>query len=118
MEITMTRFIYATVAAISLFAISAQAQTPTPAAPAPSTTTTMPPTAPPMAKVPDAGAPLPGANSFTEAQATARIAELGYSNVSGLAKDADGVWRGTATKDGKTTSFALDFKGNIVVGQK
>jgi putative membrane protein len=61
---------------------------------------------------------LAGSNSFTEAQATARIVELGYTNVSGLAKDSAGVWRGTATKDGKTTNFALDFKGNIVVGQK
>jgi putative membrane protein len=114
MENNMTRLICATLTAVSLFALSAQAQTPTPAAPAPAVTTATPP----VAKVPDAGAPLPGSNSFTEAQATARIAELGYTNVSGLAKDSDGVWRGTATKDGKKTNFALDFKGNIVVGQK
>ena len=109
----MTRLIYASLAAVTLLAVSAQAQTTAPAAPAPTVTTT-----PPVANVPDGGAPLPGSNSFTEAQATARIVELGYTNVSGLAKDADGVWRGTATKDGKITNFALDFKGNIVVGQK
>jgi putative membrane protein len=108
----MTRLIYASIAAVSLFAFTAQAQTTAPAAPAPTVVT------PPLAKVPDVGAPLPGSNSFTEAQATARIVELGYTNVSGLAKDSDGVWRGTATKDGKITNFALDFKGNIVVGEK
>ena len=117
----MTRLIYATLAAASLLAGSAQAQTTTvPAAPAtaPTVTTTTPPVTNVPAKGTDVGAPLPGSNSFTEAQATARIIELGYTNVSGLAKDASGVWRGTATKDGKATNFALDFKGNIVVGQK
>ncbi|QQS13618.1 MAG: hypothetical protein IPK81_05120 [Rhodospirillales bacterium] len=62
----------------------------------------------------DAGAPLKGANSFTEAQARDRAAAEGYAGVSALAKDADGIWRGTATQDGKTVSIAVDFKGNVV----
>lgn len=99
-----------------LLAVSAHAQTTTPTAPTPTTpgpTTT----APPARTVPDAGAPLPGANSFTESQAKARIEQLGYTNVSGLAKDSDGVWRGTAMKDGRSHNVGLDFRGNIVVSQ-
>ena len=62
----------------------------------------------------DAGAPLKGANSFTEAQAKDRIMSAGLSNVSALTKDADGIWRGTASKDSKTMNVAVDFKGNVV----
>jgi hypothetical protein len=60
------------------------------------------------------GAPAAGANSFTESQAKARIEAAGYSNVSGLVKDQDGVWRGKATKGGATSDVALDFQGNVV----
>ena len=62
----------------------------------------------------DAGAPLKGANSFTETQAKDRIIAAGYSNVSGLQKDADGVWRGTASEGAKAIKVAVDFKGNVV----
>ena len=48
------------------------------------------------------GAPAAGANSFTEGQAKSRIEAAGYTNVSGLAKDKDGVWRGKAAKGGAT----------------
>jgi hypothetical protein len=65
------------------------------------------------------GAPAAGANSFTEAQAKSRIEAAGYYNVSGLAKDKDGIWRGKASK-GSTTAgsatvdVAMDYQGNIV----
>ena len=61
------------------------------------------------------GAPAAGSNSFTETQAKSRIEAAGYSNVSGLVKDKDGIWRGTATK-GSTTgvAVALDYQGNVV----
>lgn len=59
-------------------------------------------------------APVPGANSFTEAQAKSRIEEAGFSNVSALTKDDQGIWRGQASKDGKNTGVALDFQGNVV----
>lgn len=61
-------------------------------------------------------APVPGANSFTEAQAKSRIEGAGFSNVSALTKDDKGIWRGTADKDGKQTAVALDFQGNVVAG--
>jgi len=57
--------------------------------------------------------PAEGANSFTEDQARGRLAKAGYSNVSGLKKDDDGVWRGSATKAGKNVQVGLDYKGNV-----
>ena len=59
------------------------------------------------------GAAKPGASSFTEGQARQHILHSGYSSVSGLAKGADGVWRGAAMKGGATVNVALDFKGNV-----
>ena len=67
-----------------------------------------------MAKAPEPGAPLKGANSFTEGQAKDRIVAAGFTSVSSLAKDGDGVWRGNAMKDGKAVKVAVDFKGNVV----
>jgi len=61
-------------------------------------------------------APVPGANSFTEDQAKSRIQDAGYSGVSALTKDDQGIWRGQATKDGKNTTVALDYQGNVVAG--
>jgi putative membrane protein len=59
--------------------------------------------------------PEPGANSFTEAQAKSRLEAAGYSNVSALRKDDQGIWRGTAMKDGKQVNVAVDFRGNITL---
>jgi opacity protein-like surface antigen len=64
---------------------------------------------------PNPGAPVSGANSFTEGQAKSRIESTGYTNVSGLRKDDQGVWRGTAMKDGRQVNVGLDFQGNVVV---
>ena len=63
-------------------------------------------------------APVPGANSFTEAQAKSAIEKAGYADVSALTKDDNGIWRGTASKDGKSTPIALDYQGNVVAGTK
>ncbi len=60
------------------------------------------------------GAPVSGANSFTEGQAKSRIESNGFSNVTGLKKDDNGVWRGKAMKDGKSVDVSLDFQGNVV----
>ena len=62
----------------------------------------------------DVGAPLKGANSFTETQAQDRATAYGLSEVAGLKKDSDGIWRGTAKHDGKAVNVAIDFKGNVV----
>lgn len=65
----------------------------------------------------NAPAPAKGANSFTMGEAKRRIEKNGYSNVSDLAKDANGVWRGTAQKAGSSTTVWLDYKGNVGTGQ-
>lgn len=62
----------------------------------------------------DEGAPLKGANSFTEGQAKDRAVAHGFMEVSALKKDDAGVWRGTAMWEGKQTPVAVDFKGNVV----
>ena len=54
-----------------------------------------------------------GRNSFTEEQARDRLAGAGYASIEGLAKDEKGIWRGKATKDGRSVEVGLDFKGNI-----
>ena len=64
----------------------------------------------------DEGAPLEGANSFTEDQARDRVIAAGFSGVSAMTKDEKGIWRGTATKDGKSLNVAVDYKGNVVSG--
>jgi len=57
--------------------------------------------------------PARGANSFTEAQARSRIATAGYTHISALAKDKDGLWQGTASLHGHKKHVALDYKGNV-----
>ena len=59
-------------------------------------------------------APVAGRNSFTEGEAKSRIEKMGFANVSSLKKDDTGVWRGRATKDGKTVDVSLDYQGNVV----
>jgi hypothetical protein len=60
--------------------------------------------------------PVQGRNSFTEGEAKSRIEKRGFTNVSKLAKDDNGVWRGQAMKDGKQVDVSLDFEGNVVMG--
>ena len=58
-------------------------------------------------------APVPGRNSFTMAQASRRIAAAGFTQVTGLKKDNQGIWRGQAQKDGSPTAVSLDYQGNV-----
>lgn len=62
-----------------------------------------------------ANAPQParGRSSFSEGQARRRIESRGFQQVTGLRKDAGGVWRGTAMRDGASVPVWLDYKGNI-----
>jgi hypothetical protein len=59
------------------------------------------------------GAPVAGANSFTEGQAKSRMEKEGYTDVTRLMKDKDGVWHADASKAGKSYKVSLDFQGNI-----
>ena len=78
--------------------------------------TTSPPADAPIATAPstDPNAPLPGANSFTENQAKERMEKAGFSQVSQLKKDDQGIWRAAAKQGNKQTTVALDFRGNVV----
>jgi hypothetical protein len=58
-------------------------------------------------------APKAGANSFTEGQAKERIENAGFTQVSGLRKDDQGIWRASATKSGPQVNVSLDFRGNV-----
>jgi hypothetical protein len=110
-------------AAVSMIGAVAVAQPapsrPTPSQPAPATATAPAPAAPSSqdtaAASTNANAPTParGANSFTEGEARSRIESNGYSNVSGLTKDDNGVWRGKAQKGSQQAQVWLDYKGNI-----
>jgi hypothetical protein len=58
-------------------------------------------------------APVAGRNSFTEGQAKSKIEEAGYTGISDLKKDDNGVWRGKASKGGSSTNVSIDFQGNV-----
>jgi len=121
----MKRLVLAGVAlqllAVPAFAQSTPATTPsTPPVSTPPPPAVHPPTGgpgtPPMvepANVIEKGGVTPGANSFTEAQARDRILHDGFSQVSELTKGSDGIWRGSAMKNGAQVHVALDYKGNV-----
>jgi hypothetical protein len=84
-------------------------------APNPPTSTS---TAPPAVATSNAdsnttAAPVAGKNSFTESQARKQMRKHGYAHVSALKQDDQGIWRGTATKDGKTVNVSVDYQGNV-----
>ena len=61
----------------------------------------------------NSNSPVAGRNSFTEGQAKSTIEGAGYTNVSELKKDDNGVWRGKANKGGSSTAVSVDFQGNV-----
>ena len=62
----------------------------------------------------NAGAPVAGANSFTQGEARRRIEKRGFTKVTALKLDPQGVWRGTAMQHGKSVGVSMDYQGNIV----
>jgi hypothetical protein len=63
-----------------------------------------------------AAGPVRGSNSFTEGMARSRIENKGYTNVTGLINDDDGIWRGRAMHGGQQVDVALDYQGNVFHG--
>ena len=61
----------------------------------------------------NSSAPVAGHNSFTEGQAKSKIEGAGFSNVTDLKKDDNGIWRGKASKAGASSSVSVDFQGNV-----
>ncbi|MET0747986.1 MAG: PepSY domain-containing protein [Rhizobium sp.] len=102
----MKKILLTSIAALMTTSVAfAQSQTPT-------TTQDTPAVATPDTT--NAGAPVQGKNSFTEAQAKSRIEAAGFADVSGLKLDDQGIWRATANKDSKSVQVALDYQGNVV----
>ena len=84
--------------------------------PVTTTTTSTAPSAVATSTTPvPAGAPVAGANSFTEGQARSRIEDQGFTDVINLAKDDQSIWRGTAMKGGVSSRVAVDYQGNVVI---
>ncbi len=57
--------------------------------------------------------PARGHSSFTESQARGRIAKAGFTRITGLHKNDDGVWQARAMKRRHAVTVMLDFKGNV-----
>lgn len=102
----MKRSIFAAALLLSATAALAQSQTPSTSQTTPAVSTGQNPVA-----------PIAGKNSFTEDQAKSRIEAAGYTDVTGLKLDNQGVWRATAKKDGKDTGVSLDFQGNVTMAK-
>jgi hypothetical protein len=79
----------------------------------PCSTTTTPSTLNSPAPPPSAVATPSVVRAITEDQARAQIEADGYSSVSGLRKNAEGIWRAKATKDGLQVNVTLDTKGKV-----
>jgi len=60
-------------------------------------------------------APVPGSNSFSMREARRRIETGGFTQVMGLQKSRDGIWRGKAMRNGAAVSVFCDYQGNVGV---
>ena len=121
----MKRLLSATAAAVFASGVAlAQSAAPAPSPNPPAATQPAPATGAPAASQPGnnavnapnqntAAQPVSGANSFTEGQAKSRLEANGYSQVTGLKKDDNGVWRGMATHGGAQVNVSVDYRGNI-----
>ena len=57
--------------------------------------------------------PVSGSNSFTMREARRRIETGGFTQVTGLQKGRDGVWRGKAMRGGTALGVYCDYQGNV-----
>ena len=87
----------------------------TPQQRSPATTTTASPPAVTTSNAASktAAAPVKGANSFTMDEARRRIEASGFSQVTDLKKDGDGIWRGQAMRGGTSVPVFCDYQGNV-----
>ncbi|HYF08490.1 MAG TPA: hypothetical protein VD970_12775 [Acetobacteraceae bacterium] len=64
---------------------------------------------------PDAGAGVvPNGDEVNEDRARLRIEGAGYSDVSRLSRDGEGVWRGQAMRGGRRMNVGVDRSGNVI----
>ncbi len=117
------RLAFATLATLSVLTTAAIAQTSTQPTSPPSSTVAPSDnsmgssnpavTVKPKGSPESTGSLEPGANSFTEAQARSRIEAQGFTNVTDLRKDDQGIWRGKAMRSGASIGVAIDYRGNV-----
>ena len=62
---------------------------------------------------PNTEAPFKGASSFTMGEVRRRLEKDGFTNVTDLARGADGIWRGKAKRSGATVNVYCDYRGNV-----
>jgi len=123
--IDMNRLIWAGLA-MQLCAAPAFAQsTPVPANPLPAGTTVPPagqsvvgdPTKPAPAEpaniVDKTGATPAPSSALTEEQIRNQLEHEGYRQIAMLSRGSDGMWHGSATKDGAPVKVSIDARGNI-----
>lgn len=60
-----------------------------------------------------AAAPVKGRNSFSMGEARRRIEKGGFTQVTGLKKDNDGIWRGKGMRNGASVDVYCDYQGNV-----
>jgi periplasmic protein CpxP/Spy len=121
MRRNLMRLTFATLAALSAIATVAAAQpaaSQQPGASSSQPTTNSGASNPALTNKPadspqSTGSVEPGANSFTEGQARSRIEAQGFSDITELRKDDQGIWRGKAMRGGKSVSVAVDYKGTV-----
>jgi len=61
----------------------------------------------------DAGPLARGANTLTEKQVERRLLRAGLSDISDLALDENGIWRGKAVRAGARLNVGVDRLGDI-----
>ena len=62
----------------------------------------------------EGGAPFVGDSTYSESQARGVIERGGFTSVSNLRKDDQGIWRAAASRAGTPVTIALDYRGNLV----
>jgi hypothetical protein len=70
----------------------------------------------PAMKSPDAyswGTLSKGHNSFTASEAIRRFKKAGYTNVTNVTLDHDGLWQAHAMNHDRMVDVALDYKGTL-----
>ena len=87
--------------------------TPAQRSPANTTTASPPAVTTSNANTKTSAAPVKGRNSFTMNEARRRIEAGGFTQVTGLKKDQDGIWRGTGMRGGTSVPVYCDYQGNV-----
>jgi hypothetical protein len=61
----------------------------------------------------DKSASVSSVDPSTETEVRGRLERSGYTEVSALRKGGDGVWRGSAMKDGASVHVSVDRRGKV-----